>query len=340
MSDFFRFTPIPTESWMEHLLYNSKQFKNKTLLEISLPGSHDAATYTMADSVMARFAVTQQKTLKEQFELGVRYFDIRMHRTRAAKKGKETELQFFHGAIDSAKEAVFPNMMNFLSAIVASKEIVILKLHFSSPKDFELFDQLYISEEIRQMIVSPNDFKVITVDKLIKSNKRIVLLTNKGGPESDIHSDYKENSFGGWAKTRNPEDLLKKMNGVRSTMQLEMIPKLRIVQTNQPALVGGGGNRFASVLTQDELPASRTVTEQFLKESREILVTAIMSHDTNAIQRVRQAVHGVISMDNIGSDRRKDYAVLKVIEMNLDDEDLLSSLDGLASHGVEMKEMT
>jgi len=322
---------------MEHLCYNDSQFKLRTLLDITLPGSHDAATYTMNDSVTARFAVTQTKTLKEQFELGVRYFDIRVHRTKAAKKGKEEELVFFHNFVKSAKEDVFPNMMDFLAAIVASNEVVIFKLHFQSPKDFTLFQDLYLTPELRAMIASPDDFKTQSIGKLISDNKRIVLMTNKGGADTDINCDYKSNSFGGWAETRSPEKLTTKMNQVRATLDESASNKLRIVQTNQPALVGAGGSRFASVLEQDQKPESRMVVHKFLDESRTFLTQAIASKNLLQAEKVRQATRGVISMDNIGSDGNKNSIVNKIIELNLDDQTLLMSTEGLESSGIEMK---
>lgn len=309
---------------MQHLCYYQKNFKCRNLLQVSIPGSHDAATYTMLNAKASRYAVTQTKTLTQQFELGIRYFDIRIHRTKESMKGNERELVFFHGKIVSSKMDVYPNMRNFLDQIIISNEVVILKLHFKSREDFEVFQEIYFCPVLSSMIISTHEFKTKSIGALISSGKRIVLMINNAGKELDTGCDYKLNSFGGWAKTRDMKKLFKKMSEVRSTFNENALTKLRIVQTNQPALVGSGSGRFASVLRHDEQPKCRLIVNRFLDESRDLLTKALSDSDSLNICKVRRAISGVISLDNVGSDENKNHIVKKIINLNLDDDAFLS----------------
>lgn len=297
---------------------NQETFKNRKLLDITIPGSHDAATYTLLECKSARYAVTQTRTLREQFELGVRYFDIRVQRTKSSKKGKEKELVFFHGTVKSSKHDVFPNMKSFLDSVRASNEIVVLKLHFKDGGDFDLFREIYLLPQIMSMLVSPSQFKTYTISKLLLHNKRIVLMTNNAGGSTDISLDYKSSTFGGWAKTRDTEKLYKNMNEVRQTVSDSTLGKLRVIQTNQPALVGSGPERFASVLVHDEKPQCRLVVSRFIDESQQLIKQAYSENNNSLIATARSLVSGVISLDNIGSDSNKNKIVGRIIDLNLD----------------------
>lgn len=74
------------DNWM-------RDVSDATLLcRMSIPGTHDSGTGNgMASSLTTGFAVTQEKTLAEQWECGVRAFDLRP----ALKSGK---LTIYHGS--------------------------------------------------------------------------------------------------------------------------------------------------------------------------------------------------------------------------------------------------
>ncbi|WP_028862159.1 hypothetical protein [Psychromonas aquimarina] len=321
---------IATSSWMEDLSYYLQNFRNKRVLDLTIPGSHDAATYTLTHSCSSAFAVTQTKTLKDQFHLGVRYFDIRIKRQRETKASfyrttthnklkygfaPTDRLQYFHGLVKSQKDDGLEGMRRFLAAVTASSEVVILKLDFGSFGDFSQFSELYLNGPINEHIFSGGDLQTQTIGQMQANNKNIILLTK--GFASDISSDYKENSFGKWAKTRKPEKLASVMNNIRNRVGTADANKIKVVQTNQPALVGSGGNRFTSVLEQDKKPESRTITEKFVSEARNDLITAFKSGNAIAVRLVSQAVRGVISLDNIGSDENKNQLIHRIIELNL-----------------------
>jgi hypothetical protein len=63
------------ENWMG-ILYN--KIKDKKLIHLTIPGSHDSNTYTVVNSMMAKkFAKCQAINVYEQLKLGIRYLDLR-----------------------------------------------------------------------------------------------------------------------------------------------------------------------------------------------------------------------------------------------------------------------
>ena len=82
--------------------------------QMSIPGSHDAATGDgAADIVGGLFSVTQEKTLQQQWDLGVRCFDL-----RPCLYTRKNELWLYHGACRlntswaSAMNTIKANLVN------------------------------------------------------------------------------------------------------------------------------------------------------------------------------------------------------------------------------------
>ena len=82
--------------------------------QMSIPGSHDAATGDgAADIIGGAFSVTQEKTLQQQWDLGVRCFDL-----RPCLYTRKDELWIYHGACRlntswaSAMNTIKANLVN------------------------------------------------------------------------------------------------------------------------------------------------------------------------------------------------------------------------------------
>lgn len=326
----------PTESWMEYFAKRQLEFRNKTLLDLTIPGSHDAATYTMQAgehagllATLARpFTVTQTCSLLEQFKLGIRYFDIRI--TRAFSSANDPKsLVFFHGVATSAKNVVFPELKAFLDHIRTTKEIVILKFHFKKHEDFRLLlmefgDIFYIGSLESFGVITPDQVPTQSVSNLMEEGKQFLVLTHNGGNDTPHVMNYKSSTAGGWSKTRDWERLAAHMEKAQldNTDNLE---KLKIIQTNQPALVGSGNSRFSSVLKHESKPESRNIINRFIEQSKDRLKEALESQNESDIAEARQIIRGIISLDNIGADPDKNLLVLRIIELN-DDPGLEASL--------------
>ncbi|PVZ67777.1 hypothetical protein [Pelagibaculum spongiae] len=290
---------------MQQLLIHAPGFASKRLIDIVMPGSHDSATYTL--NSMKSFSVTQTKTLREQFLMGVRYFDIRL-------KQKGEGLVFFHGIISSDVRSASSELASFFSTVLLSNEVVILKLHFDNTSSYDLFERNFMSDILNRTI-TPSDFRTLSIKWLIANNKNIALLVKNGYGETEYCMDYEANTFGGWGKTRDSQKLTSKIESSRFD-PTENIAKLKVVQTNQPALVGSGSDRFLSVLEHDQKPESRQVTQGYIETTRVILKGTLQRQNTEEKMESTSQIRGVVSMDNVGGDTGKTILLLEIIALN------------------------
>ncbi|WP_018692616.1 PI-PLC domain-containing protein [Algicola sagamiensis] len=341
---------LPMTNWMEALLLDPKRkFGERKVHEISFPGSHDAATYTMKDGCMPqgkRYAVTQTKDLTEQLDAGARYFDIRLN-----VKPFSQNLRFFHGQMQSDKHVVGPEMARFFEAVLARNELVILKLDFGGNRSHQLFKSKVLNDEIRAAIAKPDDVENLTIRELLENNKKIILLTKGGEKPNQYEMKYKQHTLGKWAKTRDPDQLAEEMNRVRSNIDPKVASKLKVIQTNQPALVGTSGTRFLetletdrfdSVIEHDRKTSSRMAVNSFIHQSHEALDAARLAEPIehflayaqllsniskledfseeldipSILEQTAAMTRGVISLDNIGDDQDKAELMQMIIGLN------------------------
>lgn len=141
---------LPMENWMSHL---PSALWDTPLYHLAIPGSHNAITYCLdmndrspidlmqpdllqkLDKYMKplirpfvyKWAVTQEYTIKQQLDCGVRYCDLRIaHRPNDSS----TDLYFYHGVYTTLTvEIVLKEIQEWLDA--HPKEVVILSFsHF------------------------------------------------------------------------------------------------------------------------------------------------------------------------------------------------------------------
>lgn len=130
---------IDAGSWMEDLYNRYEAFRNIPINKLLIPGSHDSGT-----SKMSSWAKTQSRTIKEQLNLGIRYFDLRpkvhkstfyVHHSEVGPDGS-ADLGHYSKSIQpddsSNNKYIFKDIRDFL--ISHPKEIVILKF-----QNFESF---------------------------------------------------------------------------------------------------------------------------------------------------------------------------------------------------------
>uniref|UniRef100_A0A4W5LQM8 Phosphatidylinositol-specific phospholipase C, X domain containing 1 n=1 Tax=Hucho hucho TaxID=62062 RepID=A0A4W5LQM8_9TELE len=141
---------LPMDSWMDHL---PCALWDVPLRNLAIPGSHNAITYCLDKSdrspvdltqpdllqkldkymkplirpFVYKWAVTQEATVKEQLDCGVRYLDLRIaHRPNDTS----TDLYFYHGVYTTLTvETVLQEIRSWLD--VHSREVVLLSFsHF------------------------------------------------------------------------------------------------------------------------------------------------------------------------------------------------------------------
>ncbi len=145
--------------WMTEM---SSALRDVPLTKMAIPGSHDAGTYSIADgapfspdlplddlprlkdlilenptlapqvnSFMARFARAQGKSIAEQLNTGVRYFDLR---PGASANGDGDELLIVHSLYGGSILSMIDDVAAFLAT--HPKEVVILDIsHFTAMSD-------------------------------------------------------------------------------------------------------------------------------------------------------------------------------------------------------------
>lgn len=136
---------LDLSDWMSTL---DESKHSEPLNTIAIPGSHNSFSYFLdlqaemgpdtpdavrimgqmfgnaAKQIISRWSRTQNKTFKEQLEMGIRYFDLRV----ASKQGSE-DVFFVHGLYGSKVQTCMEEINEFLSE--HSKEIVLLDFnHF------------------------------------------------------------------------------------------------------------------------------------------------------------------------------------------------------------------
>ncbi|CAG9317684.1 unnamed protein product [Blepharisma stoltei] len=182
-------------NWIENSL---PYIENKTLKEITLPGTHDSASYFLTShpligesspwleeasevaefmykptsTIIKNWSKCQTKNFYEQMKGGIRYFDI-----RAGWDPDLHEWMTHHYVVGPTVREVIRNITNFLKDF--QSEIVILEIsHFNenvinSTNREELRD--IIIEEIGEFLFENNGGFNFTISQWIKSGKRAII---------------------------------------------------------------------------------------------------------------------------------------------------------------------
>ena len=122
-------TEYPPSDWMRYLMANNPIFKQSCLKQSVVPGTHDAAMYTLAGFPRSENARTQSQSIYDQLSGGVRYFDL-----RPALGGNELSgnvFYLYHGLVwGPALSDVVSDIQRFMQR-QGCQEIVLLKFsHF------------------------------------------------------------------------------------------------------------------------------------------------------------------------------------------------------------------
>lgn len=160
------------ENWLSYIKDDAK------ITKIAMPGTHNSGT-----KGMHRFACCQNGTLFEQFQYGVRYFDIRL---RADKKG----LRIAHGILKGmpAKEA----FASLGKAIDVSDEFLVIsiqtymnqkvgpfKLSYNgNTSETDALISKYLKPE-KYAFTDFDDIRNVTIGDIRKSGKKYIIINEK-----------------------------------------------------------------------------------------------------------------------------------------------------------------
>ena len=157
------------ENWMSYIKDDAK------ITKIAMPGSHNTGTMKMF-----RYACCQNGTLYEQFQHGVRFFDIRL---RADKKGVRIAHGLLKGmpardAFASLKKALDSSDEFFVISIQTYMNQAIGPFKLSYKGNTEETDKLiaeYLEPE-KYALTDYDDIRDITMGDIRKSGKRYIII--------------------------------------------------------------------------------------------------------------------------------------------------------------------
>ena len=160
------------EKWMSYIKDDAK------ITKIAMPGTHNSGT-----KGMHRFARCQNGTLFEQFQHGVRYFDIRL---RADKKG----VRIAHGILKGmpAREA----FASFRKILDSSDEFLVISIQTYMNQKVGPFKLSYngntdetdalISEYLepeKYALTDFDDIRNVTIGDIRKAGKKYIIINEK-----------------------------------------------------------------------------------------------------------------------------------------------------------------
>lgn len=195
--------------WMENLW---GFIKDRPLNRIALPGTHDSGTYSLSrggeisrdasDAVYAArsvpgmnsrvydWALTQNLSISQQLEAGVRYLDIRVLDRRAADlSGNLSEsgdvdkaLYVVHSMYGCRVEEIFDQLNGFLRA--TTREIVVLRLGTNRPDSLTERGKRHLVNELLYKrvgdLMAPRKLGArVTPDALLAAGKRLIVIVDR-----------------------------------------------------------------------------------------------------------------------------------------------------------------
>jgi|GEM_PF-1363075 len=112
----------------EHWMADNWDFiKDKKLAEIVIPGTHDSGTYQMAWGLASATAKTQNVSIGEQLDDGIRYFDLRVAETIHTGCADDSVWWINHGIFASYRvQDALNEVASFVKKPANAKEVIIL----------------------------------------------------------------------------------------------------------------------------------------------------------------------------------------------------------------------
>jgi hypothetical protein len=192
------------------------------LLDITIPGTHESGAYSFSSRIspdapdfvvdlyqkykinfsyfFKKWSLNQDRTITEQLQLGVRYFDLRNC------EDENGNFLMCHSLYGLPFEDFLLQFQTFLK--VYQKEILIISVTSrSSVKNHTAFIALIQKYIGNWLLDSKNSF--ITIEQMVSTNKRVILFySNNAFSKGTIWSNSYLDS--NWANTNDVNELMKK----------------------------------------------------------------------------------------------------------------------------------
>ena len=177
--------PVPDcGNWME---YYSDSLGKLTLMEMTIPGTHDSGTYNPVSTLGTPWIRTQSLGLAQQLDHGIRSLDLRIGQNSPGDYILcHDDWRTSYSLAQALKEVT-----DFIDK--TKKEIVILDFHRFVKFGAEDFDYLQLKNQIIAAVseyILPSIFKSDTLENLWKiagyTTRRIVLAWNSSNPVPNV----------------------------------------------------------------------------------------------------------------------------------------------------------
>lgn len=163
-------------NWMSRYL---PFLRDKKIIELTVPGSHDSGTYIVTGALEA-IGLCQNISIQQQLQLGVQYLDLRY----ASKGPTAKDVWIFHGPLHSMPfEDALREISNFLAN--EPQEFIVMKCQREGdthPDQFDYIVQLFQNYFGKRMVTSGDDWwdlEKVTLGQCLDNKKNLFVC---GGP--------------------------------------------------------------------------------------------------------------------------------------------------------------
>jgi len=213
---------IMRSDWMGK---NYRKLQNRTLKELTLPGTHDAGSYrfTGISKALTAFAKTQSEDIYSQLLGGIRYFDLR------PKWTKKRAFYIHHGGIIGPKfSTVLNDIRRFLSKS-GRRELVVLNFsHFKGSgkgRKLKKFAALVKNKIGSYLFKGSEPLAQTKLSTILAKGSRAVIVTDEKLPGLQTYSlESVYDKFSGTDSfSKMKKDQTKKFKAHRSANQLFLL---------------------------------------------------------------------------------------------------------------------
>jgi len=228
------------DNWIKCLSDRGGELADRPLATYTLPGAHDALTYAFKGwhrRGAKGGTVTQVLDLTSQFNLGIRYFDIRV-------KEKNGELIGFHGMFNLTGVDIEAAIANLFRIAVQKKEPIVIKFDYKG-NAFPIVSRL--ANMFSGNIMPTSEYWKSSVGECIRQGKVLCLFHKikskhkaKLGDVVDMFGDYSKHKAGGFSNKHNMKShagYLEKLTTQGYSLDEE---RLKVMSLNIPCIPTSG----------------------------------------------------------------------------------------------------
>lgn len=205
------------DRWMEELY---PVIKDCHITEIAIPGTHDSGSYNLRylhhdvepEFLAEKWGNTQNRTMKQQLEDGIRYFDLRVYAGYSDYYIVHTAGEYYKTFWGETVDQVLAQYKEFISK--RSKEIIVLSFNHFYGMNKEYHEEVVgkIKDAFGSLLVNHEDSHH-TIGEMIEKKQQVIVLYggDQNGSRGIDEALYKQYPFlwplselkEMWADTRN-----------------------------------------------------------------------------------------------------------------------------------------